>query len=99
MNYQTMKIGCVWKTPFCKSGHLCNQQSAEKLLMTINSLNSGEAAFVHKCCNWSKAKIWAEWWLRPKRLQMLHKDFSIMDPSVRSRSPSTTNAGECLPEC
>ena len=75
---------------------LCGQQSAEKLLGTINSLTSDEAAFVDKCCNWSKAKNWAEWWLRPKHLQMLHKDFSTMDPSVWSRSPSTTNAVERL---
>ena len=75
---------------------LCGQQNAEKLLETINSLTSDEAAFVDKCCNWSKAKNWTEWWLRPKHLQMLHKDFSTMDPNVWSRSPSTTNAVERL---
>ena len=63
---------------------------------TINSLTSDEAAFVDESCNWSKAKNWAEWWLRPKHLQMLHKDFSTMDPSMWSRLPSTTNAVECL---
>ena len=82
---------------------LCGQQRAEKLLGTINSLTSDEAAFVDKCCNWSKAKNWAEWWLRPKHLQMLHKDFSTMDPTVWSRSPLTTNAlehlnAECKPK-
>ena len=66
---------------------LCSQQSAEKLVGTINSLTSDEAAFVDKSCNWSKAKNWAEWWLRPKHLQMLHKDFFTMDPSMWSRSP------------
>ena len=75
---------------------LCSQQSAEKVLGIINSLTLDEAVFVDKCCNWSKAKNWAEWWLRPKHLQMLHKDFSTMDPSVWSRSPSTTNAVERL---
>ena len=75
---------------------LCSQQSAEKILGTINSLTSDEVAFVDKSCNWSKATNWAEWWLRPKHLQMLHKDFSTMDPSMWSRSPSTTNAGEHL---
>ena len=75
---------------------LCSQLSAEKLLGTINSLTLDEAVFVDKSCNWSKAKNWAEWWLRPKHLQMLHKDFSTMDPSMWSRSPSTTNAVECL---
>ena len=69
---------------------------AEKLLGTISSLTSDEAVFVDKSCNWSKAKNWAEWWLRPKHLQMLHKDFSTMDPSMWSRSPSTTNAVERL---
>ena len=75
---------------------LCSQQSAEKLLGTISSLTSDEVVFVDKSCNWSKAKNWAEWWLRPKHLQMLHKDFSTMDPSMWSRSPSTTNAVERL---
>lgn len=75
---------------------LCSQQSAEKLLGTIDSLTSDEASFVDKSCNWSKAKNWAEWWLRPKHLQMLHKDFSTMDTNVWSRSPSTTNAVERL---
>ena len=41
---------------------LYSQQSAEKLLGTINSLTSDEAAFVDESCNWSKAKNWAEWW-------------------------------------
>ena len=75
---------------------LCSQHSAVKLLGTINSLTSDEASFVDKWCNWSKAKNWAERWLRPKHLQMLHKHFSTMDPSVWSRSPSTTNAVERL---
>ena len=75
---------------------LCGQQSVEKLLGTINSLTSDKVAFVDKCCNWSKAKNWAEWWLRPKHLQMLHKDFSTMDSSMWSRSLSTTNAVEHL---
>ena len=72
------------------------QQNAEKLLGTINSLTLDEAAFVDKCCNWTKAKNWAEWWLRPKHLQMLYKDFFIMHPSVWNRSPSTTNTVERL---
>ena len=67
-----------------------------KLLRTISSLTSDEAIFADKWCNWSKAKNWAEWWLRPKHLQMLHKYFSTMDLSVWNRSPSTTNAVECL---
>ena len=54
---------------------LCGQLSAKKLLGTINSLTSAEAVFVDKFCNWSKAKNLAEWWLRPKNLQMLHKGF------------------------
>ena len=75
---------------------LCSQQNADQLLGTINSLTPEEASFVDKWCNWSKAKNWAEWWLRPKHLQMLHKDFSTMDTSVWGRSPSTTNAVERL---
>ena len=39
-----------------------------KVLGIINSLTSDEAVFVHKCSNWSKAKNWAEWWLRPEHL-------------------------------
>ena len=48
---------------------LCSQQSPVQLLGTISSLISDEATFVDKWCNWSKAKNWAEWWLRPKHLQ------------------------------
>ena len=55
-----------------------------------------EAAFVDKCCNWSKAKNWAQWWLRPKHLKMLHKDFSAMDGGVWDKEPTTTNAVEHL---
>jgi len=42
---------------------LCSQQSAENILGIINSLTPDEAAFVDKCCNWLKAKNWAQWWL------------------------------------
>ena len=66
------------------------------MLETINSLTVDETNFVDKWCYWSKAKNWAEWWLRPKHLQMLYKDFSTMDSNVWSRSPSTTNAVERL---
>ena len=75
---------------------LCSQQSAEELLGVIKGLTPDEAAFVNKHCNWSKAKKWVEWWLRPKHLKMLHKDFACMDSSVWDRSPSTTNAVERL---
>ena len=42
-------------------------QSAEcaKPLGTINSLTVDGTNFVDKWCDWSKAKKWAEWWLRP----------------------------------
>ena len=54
---------------------LCGQQSAANVLGVIDSLTSDEATFVDKQCNWSKAKNWTQWWLRPKRLKMPHKDF------------------------
>ena len=27
MNCQSREIGCVWKTPFCKSGHIYSNES------------------------------------------------------------------------
>ena len=48
---------------------LCGQQSAEELIGVINSLTTDEAEFVNKNCNWSKAKRWAKWWLRPSTLK------------------------------
>ena len=75
---------------------LCSQQNAEELIGIIKGLTAEEAAFVNKHCNWSKATKWVEWWLRPKHLKMLHKDFASMDSGTWDRSPSTTNAVERL---
>jgi len=53
---------------------------------------------VRRCCCllWSKAKNWAQWWLRPRHLKMLHKDFSAMDGGAWDKVPTTTNAVEHL---
>ena len=34
-----------------------------------------EVDIVEKSFNWTIAKNWAEWWMRPSHLQMLHKYF------------------------
>jgi len=73
---------------------LCSQSSAKILLGTIKALSLEEAEFVDKHCNWSGASKWAEWWIRPQHLKMLHKDFTEMDYDTWIRCPTTTNAVE-----
>jgi len=58
---------------------LCSQSSAKILLSPFKALSFDEAEFVDNRCNWSGASKWAEWWIRPQHLKMLHKDFTDMD--------------------
>ena len=73
---------------------LCKQLSAQKIAGVITSLTQKDVDFVDRSCDWSIAKNWAEWWMRPSHLQMLHPHYSAMDPDTWDRCPSTTNAVE-----
>lgn len=73
---------------------LCGEKPASALLGTIKSLSAEDATYIEKHCKWSPAKHWAEWWIKPHHLQMLHKDFSEMEESVWESCPTTTNAVE-----
>ena len=57
---------------------LCGIRCAKSLIGIVKSLTVDEANFIDTKCDWQKAKNWAEWWLRPQHLQMLHQDFSEM---------------------
>ena len=71
---------------------LCSQSSAKTLVNTID-LSLVEAEYVDKSCNWSAAKKWVEWWIRPQHLKMLHEDYTDMDFETWAKCP-TTNAVE-----
>lgn len=73
---------------------LCNQQPLHKLTGIVKGLSSEDASFLEKHCDWSLAKKWVEWWMRPRHLSMLHKDFSSMDEITWTQCPSNTNAVE-----
>ncbi len=64
------------------------------LVEIVNGFTLDDAKFVHDKCNWSAAKNWASWWMRPAHLQMLHRDFTLMAEEVWSRCPDNTNAVE-----
>jgi len=57
-------------------------------------LTDEDAKFVDTQCNWSAARHWASWLLRPSHLQMLHVDFSPMVDHVWEKCPNNTNAVE-----
>ena len=42
-------------------------------------------------CNWSVAKSWVQWWIRPSHLQMLCKSFSRMSSTHWDKAPRNTN--------
>ena len=67
---------------------------ASSLLGIVKNLTVDEANFVDSYSNWQKAKHWAEWWLRPQHLRMLHQEFSEMEVDNWLRCPSDTNAVE-----
>lgn len=58
------------------------------------SLSDEHIAVVETECNWAGAKTWVQWWTRKKRLQMLTKPFSIMNPEDWDRAPRNTNGVE-----
>jgi len=64
------------------------------LVGVIKGLTDEDAKFVDTQCNWSAARHWASWWLRPSHLQMLHVDFSPMVDHVWEKCPNNTNAVE-----
>ncbi len=78
---------------------LCKNQKATLLIGIVKDLQPNEAQFVDSKCDWSVAKNWAQWWMRPNHLALLHKDYSTMDNEVWERCPSTTNAVYRAQEC
>ena len=66
---------------------LCSQASATTLVTVVKDLSLEEAQFVDKNCNWTSAKKWVEWWIRPQHLKMLHRDYADMDLDAWKRCP------------
>jgi len=66
---------------------LCSQASATTLVTVVKDLSLEEAQFVDKICNWTSAKKWVEWWIRPQHLKMLHRDYADMDLDAWKRCP------------
>ena len=46
---------------------------------------------VDQDCDWTAAKSWVQWWIRPKHLQMLAKPFSVMQGKYWDKAPRNTN--------
>ena len=44
-------------------------------------------------CDWSSAKTWIQWWIRPKHLQMLSKPFPVMSSSHWDYKHQETQTG------
>ena len=49
---------------------------------------------VDQDCDWTAAKSWVQWWIRPKHLQMLAKPFSVMQGKDWDKAPRNTNGVE-----
>ena len=64
------------------------------LVGVINGFMASDATFIDLETNWSKAKKWVEWWMRPTHLKLLHKDYSMMNDDIWKQCPSDTNAVE-----
>ena len=73
---------------------LCGLKSASVLVSKIKNFATEDAKFIDSHSDWSRANGWAKWWMRPGHLQMLHKDFSLMDVEAWERCPGDTNAVE-----
>ena len=61
---------------------LCGVNKSTSLVGVVPGLLLQDSTFIDKQCDWSGATMWAEWWMQPRHLQMLHKDFSLMDNGV-----------------
>lgn len=75
-------------------GVLSKTASATTLVSVVEGFTQQDAAFIDKHTNWASAVKWAEWWLNPRHLHMLHKNHSDMADDVWDRCPSNTNAVE-----
>jgi hypothetical protein len=49
---------------------------------------------VNQDCDWTAAKSWVQWWIRPKHLQILAKPFSVMQAKDWDKAPRNTNGVE-----
>ena len=57
-------------------------------------LSDEHFAVVDQDCDWTAAKSWVQWWIRPKHLQMLAKPFSIMQAKDWDKASRNTNGVE-----
>ena len=73
---------------------LSKKASAFVLEGVINGLTKEDASFIDSTTDWTTATKWVEWWMNPRHLSLLHKDYSVMEESVWDRCPSDTNAVE-----
>ena len=71
---------------------LCGEKSVLSMTTIVTSLNSEDAKYVDKHCDWSAASHWASWWSTEERLRMLSLPFSDMTSHVWKCCPSTSNA-------
>lgn len=73
---------------------ISKKTSAHVLEGVIEGFTNEDACFIDLKTNWTKANKWVEWWINPRHLNLLHKDYSEMPESVWERCPSDTNAVE-----
>ena len=73
---------------------LCRLNKSTSLVGIVPGLLLQDSKFIDEQCDWSAATMWAQWWMQPRHLQMLHKDFSSMDNDVWDHCPADTNAVE-----
>ena len=85
---------------------LCKEKTSHSLVGVIKGFTTSDADFIDVETNWSTAKKWVEWWMRPNHIKLLHKDYSKMRDDIWEKCPSDTNAverknldsKECLPQ-
>ena len=75
---------------------LCGVRSLNELSKKVQTLKltKEEIESIHKKCDWSIAKHWAQWWARCEHLKMLTEVFTSMDITIWRKCPTTANAVE-----
>ena len=85
---------------------LCKQKLSHVLIGQIKRFTASDANFIDSETNWSGAKKWVEWWMRPNHLKRYCTETSKSE-EVWEQCPSDTNAierknldsKESLPQC
>ena len=72
---------------------LCKQKLSHVLIGQIKRFTASDANFIDSETNWSGAKKWVEWWMRPNHLKRYCTDTSKSE-EVWEQCPSGTNAIE-----